>query len=435
MSRLWLVRLFGVSVFVISNDTTLRFGSVNLAAVVGALLIGTFVLPGSAPRRHRLQAPAAALLVWTAVSLALSHLLPSKAIPAEVEGYSWTSGLNSANWRGVSFFIRCLIAFLTVEAIIQTVRTVNAHKRVTTTVLRAYTVVVLITIGQAVAVLVLNWEVGFIVRPVGANVIRLGGYVGEPQTLAGLLAFGLFPALAATVHYRTSGVALRRTTLLLIAFGGVVGLLLTYSASFIVGVVIALGWRLRRRVTRRMLIGGMALLGAVAVVAATPAGSAMVVKLLTEPLSLNTRTITWLAGERMVSANPISGVGIGQAPLVMADYVVTPTDARGNRLITYDLMRTPPMNTYIEWAAETGFVGFGLLLVLIAGVIGLARRVPDSPWKRFVIDAYGLPLVAFAVAFNSFSGGLYIGYVGLAGAMYISGLMASTPSAASRSKV
>jgi len=146
----------------------------------------------------------------------------------------------------------------------------------------------------------------------------------------------------------------------------------------------------------------------------------VVIKAITEPFNINERTITWLSGLSMFYNNIISGVGIGQSPLVISMYIPEELKIFDN-LLFYDTYRQPPMNTFIEWAAETGAVGLALLALVIVRMYKHGKSKINSGDSKFIYFACGGGLVALLISFNSSSGNIYSGFFTLIISLYLAG--------------
>lgn len=205
---------------------------------------------------------------------------------------------------------------------------------------------------------------------------RVAGTVGDPNVLASILLAGTFLAVALAATQKRSPAL--RLTLIGCALLCLLGVILTFSR----GGLIALGaamlvtpFLVRRRAAA---IGGMVLvvIGIIAfVVAFAPADAK---DRLTKNDGGSGRTDIWRIGWRMVDANPIAGVGVGNFQNTSVHYQIAPGAAR----VRTDLADHPSVahNSYLELLAEGGIVGLGLFL----GVVGAALGTAVKATRRFI---------------------------------------------------
>ena len=119
------------------------------------------------------------------------------------------------------------------------------------------------------------------------------------------------------------------------------------------------------------------------------------------------RNDIWAVGWRMVQANPVTGVGVGNFPNSTVDYLFRPGILTRSKFI----VDTPKVahNTYLEILAEVGIVGLGLFLGLLAFLLSCAlraarafRALGDQPMellsRALVVAPAGMLAVDF---FNS----------------------------------
>jgi O-antigen ligase len=114
------------------------------------------------------------------------------------------------------------------------------------------------------------------------------------------------------------------------------------------------------------------------------------------------RLAFWVAGIRMVTDHPLTGVGIGNYAARYPDYKIGPwTESIGHA-----------HNLYIHLAAETGLIGLGLFVVfltwLIVHVIG-SRSIADSD-QVMLAGATG-SIVAFST--HNIVDSLFVGGLGI----------------------
>jgi O-antigen ligase len=149
--------------------------------------------------------------------------------------------------------------------------------------------------------------------------------------------------------------------------------------------------------------------------------TAILSKLYQELSTINERTVTWIMGYAIIVKNFWTGVGIGQSPLVYSAYMPDMIVSGFESLLFYEIFRQPPMNTYIEWTAETGIIGIAIIFYI---AYRLYKYKPDnrSQFGNFIRLGYGSSIFAIAVAANSSSGNFYTGVFVLMISMYIVGI-------------
>jgi O-antigen ligase len=120
------------------------------------------------------------------------------------------------------------------------------------------------------------------------------------------------------------------------------------------------------------------------------------------PGSGSGRVDIWTVGGRMVSANPISGVGAGNFEVASIHYLLEPGSLPDDEFI----VDTPQVahNTYLEVVAELGFPGAILFLSLIVFGLGcllsaLSRfRALEERRLQALTTAIAISLVGLLVA-------------------------------------
>lgn len=413
------VAVFTASVFILSNDNSLRIASISVSTAVAVLMLAAFLLNGLKNGRfilkgHEAQRPLFLLFLWAAFSLIIARLDPGKAVPEAAYAYSWAAGMNSPAWRGASFLLRLFLSIFAIEFIISTVDTKKKVFKVVNITLAAYFLVCLFGLTQIILYFLFHIEAGSVLTEPH---FRAGGYVGEPQTYGILLVSSLFLVIAA-INKRCEGVYFSRRFLKLLLFIAIIDLVFTFSVSMLVSVLLALlfhSTEIRKRGLALFTIAG----GAAAYAFYSFLNSVLVAKLVSETFTYNSRTLTWKIGARMLGENLITGVGIGQSPLssgYFSELINLSFDS-----LNFDAFRVALLNSYIEWGAETGLVGLAVLLYLIYRCWKIGRARAQSKEFRFIKLAYGGALLALAISANSYGGVFYIGCVNLVFAMYIAG--------------
>jgi len=251
----------------------------------------------------------------------------------------------------------------------------------------AYTAVrtrrdLMIVLGALVFGAVLAASFG-VLAPPEAGVIEEGsratGTVGDPNELAAFLLAGL--AVAA-------GFALGRAHSLPVRVGAAAAVPLCAAGIFLSlsrGGLIALGvmflaamflagrWRLA--VTGLLLavvVGGVFYFTQLAPLPAR--------ERITMAQGGSGRSDLWTVGLRMVKANPITGVGVGNFKAESAQYTLQPgTIERADLIFSSEPKVTH--NTYLEITAELGLPGLLLFLAIIGSSLGCALKAART-WER-----------------------------------------------------
>ena len=186
--------------------------------------------------------------------------------------------------------------------------------------------------------------------------------------MAGLLVSGYFVAFM--MLKMNQGVRARVFFKILFVIA-TIDLIFTFSAAWIMSALLIFLIFVRKSVSKKTLFIGIALL-IFAISLSVAFREVVILRGFAEAMSVNIRTYSWIAGLNIFRDYPIAGTGIGQSVFFMPTYLETDiTDF----LITslepelYTGMRFPPMNTYIQWLAETGIVGLVILLSLIYSLI------------------------------------------------------------------
>ncbi|MHB1014753.1 MAG: hypothetical protein ACYC2W_05685 [Desulfurivibrionaceae bacterium] len=254
--------------------------------------------------------------------------------------------------------------------------------------LTCYLILFLALLAQLVLLLLFGVEFGYIF-PVG-DMVRYGGIIGEPQTLAAWM-FSLFFLLYS--FQRPTGFSRSHTGWLLIA-SQVVSLLLTQSTAWIVAFCVFLLIRAGRR-TRLFL--------AVLILLAFQVFDASIFeKVYVELFHISERSITVVAGFELFSANIykiLFGYGLGLSPYILSNadiFMLYP------KLNLAELGRQNVMNSYLEIVFELGLVGSALIFTLMYVAIRIKKL-------KSIIQILPLFVGIFGVG-----GGLFSGYFLLA---------------------
>ncbi len=417
--RVLLTALFAASVFIISNDNALKIASISVSSLVALLMLALFIAEGlitgtQALKPHPLQKPLYILFAWTVASLLASHIIPSKFMHLEAYSFSWATGINSPSYRGYSFLLRFFLSIFAIEFVVSALNTRSRFLLIVNIILMLYAMVVFYGIAQVFLFIFLDISMGTVLT---APYLRFAGYVGEPQTFGLLLISMLFTSIGA-LKYRFEGCWFSQNSLKILLIFAVVILVLTFSISMITGALITAMLFLKRFRLRTVFLF-VFLAGALVYVFYDFINGALVAKFFSELTSMNSRTLTWEIGYRIISMNPISGAGIGQSPLIAK------TISEGINLsfavLDFDAYRVAILNSYMEWTAETGVVG--LLLLAFAGyrAYGFAK-ISGSSMSDFTKLAFGGSIIAQLVSANSFGSIFYVGCFNFAIGMYLAGL-------------
>jgi O-antigen ligase len=200
---------------------------------------------------------------------------------------------------------------------------------------------------------------------------RLAGTVGDPNELASLLVAGV--ALSgAIVFNRAVSPGVRMLTG---AAAGLMllGVLMTLSRGGLVALaaLILTGMLVAGRYRPQMIAAGLAII-AVALTFFFGIASPEARDRITAADGGGGRTDIWKVGERMVAAEPVTGVGAANFQVSAIHYLLTPGAIRADdRLID-----SPSVvhNSYLQILVETGVIGLGLFLAIVASCIAAAIR-------------------------------------------------------------
>ena len=248
------------------------------------------------------------------------------------------------------------------------------------------------------------------VLAIGPESFRVGGIARaygtfeQPNPFAGYLALQLPFALAGLVVWR--GVRQWASTALVFLILAGLGLSLSRGGwlAGISGSVIVL-WMLRASLPRTFLRVGLTALVVVATVflvggrslvpdgpLSVLRGEKDVIEIVSSPSDANfavtQRLAFWIAGARMAADRPLTGVGAGNFDESYRDYNI---GLWGESL-------GHAHNLYLNLAAETGFVGVGLFVAFLAGVLTKGTRFrPERQFDRILLAGATGSIVAFSI--------------------------------------
>jgi O-antigen ligase len=228
---------------------------------------------------------------------------------------------------------------------------------------------------------------------------RATGTIGDPNELAAVLLVGLAVgagfALAKGRSPLTRAAGIMAVPLcaagvfLSLSRGGLIAL----GALLVAGTIFAGRWRLPIiALLLAVAVGGVVYFTELAPLPAR--------ERITASNGGNGRTDLWTLGLRMVKAHPVTGVGLGNFPIVSADYAVQPGTIEHTQLI----FATAPKvthNTYLQIAAESGIPGIALFMATLLGCLRCALAAARS-WGR-----------RGEASMESLARGVFLGLVGL----------------------
>lgn len=233
-------------------------------------------------------------------------------------------------------------------------------------------------LGAFVLASTLSGAYGLVAPPPPGEEDRLAGTIGEPNQLAAVLVAGFVIALAMAVtekgkpllriFYACAAVLCLLTTFLTLSRAGLIALVLAMVAAVIVGG----RWRPLVTITATFVV--LSLVGFFAFVA-TPDQRARVTQV--GQGSTTGRSDIWTVGWRMVKANPVKGVGVGQFETSSVHYLIAPGTIRRSDLIV-DQPKVAH-NIYLHILAEMGIVG----LVPFLLILGFALRCALMAAREF----------------------------------------------------
>lgn len=426
-SKIALLVLYVFAMFFTSADDQLRIFSMTpynvvaflmiIMSIVTALYAGkmTFKLPNELRSLY-------ILFFWIILSLVISKLDNTKQIIDEVYNYDWAIGANSPAIRGLSFITRFILSAASILFITNTVNNKMKYMYITRLFIIAFGLFMIFPVIQLVLIYLLKIEIGNIYYDGSTRRARIGSFVGEPSVLAGMLCCGIFPLLSAIINYNCVAYFNKYTLKMILAVALII-LLFTSSASVIIAMAFTLIFYVRKYISKKvwlLLVAALILLSLVS----SSVQQIILLKFMSELSTVNIRSLSWIVGFNSLLQHPLTGLGIGQAPFFVAPFLPDlsdiPFDINENFKFTEG--RYTPMNTYLEFATETGIVGLLLLFVFVYDIYKYQKNKNKSSEERFVQFAFGAGLFAIAISMNSFPGGLYLGYLNFMVGMYIAGL-------------
>jgi O-antigen ligase len=203
-----------------------------------------------------------------------------------------------------------------------------------------------------------------------AEATRLAGGIGDPNDLAALLV----PALALSAFALT---AFRHLRLVLAGCSAVLALALFLTQSrgglvaLAVGCLAALLLAGPKRPHALAVVLTVSALGVSYYMLVAPPGSVQRITNATSGGGTG-RVDLWSVASEVAADHPISGVGIGNFPVIEPAYAAGTTNLPGVEHVVDD----PKVvhNTYLEVLAELGSIGLLIFAALVAGALVLAFR-------------------------------------------------------------
>ncbi|MHB8063591.1 MAG: O-antigen ligase family protein [Ruminiclostridium sp.] len=360
------------------------------------------------------------VVFWVVFSTFLNMIITT--VPNDVKGYTWAVGLNSPQVRGISFTIRLFLSLFTIMYITSKINDIKNYFKIINIFIAAYGIFCLFPILQAILYFGARIEIGQIFLGPG---FRVGAYVGEPSILASIIISGYVLLIYSIKNKEWNKYfTLPKKIRVLILVIATIDLLLAFSASLILAVLITLFIYSNKYIKRKYKIGIIVIIF-LGFMFSTSVKMNFVMKVLNELSTINIRTLSWVIGIRTFASNWLLGVGIGRAPFYVGKYfpfdLNIPFDYR--TYYDYTSLRHPPMNSYLEWITENGLVGVILLIALFVRIFELRKKQKkDNILYKFVNSAFGMTLMIYAISINSYPGAFYMAHLNLILILYISGL-------------
>jgi O-antigen ligase len=198
------------------------------------------------------------------------------------------------------------------------------------------------------------------------QVERLSGTLGNANELAGALVMGIgltggLVAIAKSALARGLALGVGALCLIAIFLTGSRGGLIALAAMLIAAVLLARG----RRLPLTLATIAIAIVGIGYIATAAPEASR---DRVLHPGRGTGRIDIWTVGGRMVSANPVTGVGAGNFRVSSIHYLLEPGALPDSQYIADE--PSVAHNTYLEVLAELGIPGALLFVALILFFLG-----------------------------------------------------------------
>lgn len=207
---------------------------------------------------------------------------------------------------------------------------------------------------------------------------RIAGTIGDPNVLASVLLVGavLAFALAMTEHraplLRLTLVGCGALCLAVLVLTFSRGGLLAFAAALLAAPLVA---RRKAAIVATGLLVTVCIVAYIAALAPAEARDRIVAN-----DGGSGRTDIWKIGWRMVDAEPVAGIGVGNFQTSSIHYQIQP----GAATVRTDLADNPSVahNSYLELLAEMGIVGLSLFLGIIVAALSAAFKAT----RRFLAD-------------------------------------------------
>src|SRR4051794_39349015 len=226
-------------------------------------------------------------------------------------------------------------------------------------------------LGAFVVASALSAAYGLITPPIPGDEGRLSGTIGEPNQLAAVLVAGL--VLSAAIAVVSKGKPLTRLAMCVAALLCLICTYLTLSRAGLIALAVAMvalvavagRWRAIAAIAAALIV--LSLVGFFAFLA-TPQQTGRV----TEVAGGSGRSDIWTIGWRMVEANTVKGVGVGQFQSSAVHYLIAPgTIERSDLIITAPKVAH---NIYLQVLAEMGVIGLIAFLTILGFSLRCALR-------------------------------------------------------------
>ena len=250
------VVMYVIAMFITSDDASLRILSMTLYNIVTFIMIGlTFtsvILSGKLSFRLLPELKWLYLtLIWIVISLVASKVMDSKTMLDEVYNYQWATGVNSPELRGISFTVRFILSLFVIQFIISSINTREKYVTVMKYFLWMVCIFALFPLLQIILISIFNIEIGNIYYERSA--IRIGGYVGEPSVLAGMLCCGLF-SIVATILFKNNIISFNKHFLMVFLGIIIIDLYMTSSTSIITAIMLSVIIFARKYLSKKSII-------------------------------------------------------------------------------------------------------------------------------------------------------------------------------------
>ena len=233
-------------------------------------------------------------------------------------------------------------------------------------------------LGAFVTASTLSGAYGLVAPPPEVDSDRLAGTIGEPNQLAAVLVAGVAIALALAIVEKRS--PLLRILLVVAAGVCLLATFLTLSRAGIVALIVAL--------FATVIVGGRWRAQAFAIASVVAATLVLFFAFIATPHQRDRVTATgtgsttgrsdiWTIAWRMVQAEPVHGIGVGQFQTSAVHYLIAPGTIRRSDLI----IDQPKVahNIYLHVLAELGVVGLAAFLF----ILGFALRCALQAARTF----------------------------------------------------